>query len=43
MENDKQYITKILSKQARDAGSLDLSRITLNVRFLKRLRGISGD
>ena len=38
-------LRKINSKneQARDAGSLALSRITLNVWFLKGLRGISGD
>ena len=41
-EKNEQNKTKI-NKQAHDAGSLDLSRITLNVWFLKGLRGISGD
>ena len=30
-------------QQARDAGSLDLSCLTLNVWFLKGLKGIRGD
>ena len=31
------------AKQARDAGSLDLSCLTLNVWFFKGLKGIRGD
>ena len=34
---------KLHREKARDAGSLNLSRLTLNFWFLKGIRGIRGD